>query len=194
MSLSLPAGMQINAPIKPAYESILTHDALTLVAKLHRAFEGRRQELLQARVARQARIDAGEMPDFLPETKHIREGDWKIAPLPKALERRRTEITGPVEAKMIINAYNSGADSYMSDFEDSNSPKWDNQIQGQVNLYKAIRRQLSFINEAGKEYALNDKIATLQIRPRGWHLDEKHVTVDGPVSYTHLTLPTSDLV
>ncbi|HOG04592.1 MAG TPA: malate synthase A, partial [Accumulibacter sp.] len=179
MSLTLPAGMQISAPIQAGYETILTPAALALVARLHRAFEGRRQELLQARIVRQARIDAGEMPDFLPETRHIREGDWKISPLPKALERRRTEITGPVEAKMIINAYNSGADSYMSDFEDSNSPKWDNQIQGQVNLYKAIRRQLSFINEAGKEYTLNDKIATLQIRPRGWHLDEKHVTVDG---------------
>ncbi|HMW56939.1 MAG TPA: malate synthase A, partial [Accumulibacter sp.] len=179
MSLNLPAGMQINAPIQPGYETILTPEALALVAKLHRSFEDRRQELLQARVARQERIDAGEMPDFLPETRSIRDGDWKIAPLPKALERRRTEITGPVEAKMIINAYNSGADSYMSDFEDSNSPKWDNQIQGQVNLYKAIRRQLSFTNEAGKKYTLNDTIATLQIRPRGWHLDEKHVTVDG---------------
>ncbi|MDQ5881310.1 MAG: malate synthase, partial [Pseudomonadota bacterium] len=134
MSLNLPAGVQITGPIKPGFESILTHDALALVAKLHRAFEGRRQELLKARVARQARIDAGEMPDFLPETKAIREGDWKIAPLPKALERRRTEITGPVEAKMIINAFNSGADSYVTDFEDSNSPNWFNQVQGQVNL------------------------------------------------------------
>ncbi|MBI4741981.1 MAG: malate synthase A [Betaproteobacteria bacterium] len=176
---ALPSGMQINASIKPAYETILTADALALVARLHRAFEPRRQQLLAARLARQARIDAGEMPDFLPETKHIREGGWKIAPLPKALERRRTEITGPVEAKMIINAYNSGADSYMTDFEDSNSPKWDNQIQGQINLYQAIRRELTYTNEAGKEYRLNDKIATLQIRPRGWHLDEKHVTVDG---------------
>src|SRR6185295_2852302 len=114
-----------------------------------------------------------------PETKAVREGDWKIAPLPKALERRRTEITGPVEAKMIINAFNSGADSYMTDFEDSNSPNWFNQIQGQVNLFDAIRRKLAFKNEAGKEYKLNDKIATLQIRPRGWHLDEKHVLVDG---------------
>jgi hypothetical protein len=179
MSLNLPAGVQITGPIKPGYESILTHDALALVAKLHRAFEARRQELLKARVARQARIDAGEMPDFLPETKHIRAGDWKIAPVPAALQCRRVEITGPVEAKMIINAFNSGADSYMTDFEDSNSPNWDNQIQGQVNLYKAIRRELSFKNEAGKEYKLNDKIATLQIRPRGWHLDEKHVLVDG---------------
>ncbi|MFM8338843.1 MAG: malate synthase A, partial [Fluviibacter sp.] len=135
MSLKLPAGVQINAPINARYEEILTPEALEFVAKLHRAFEPRRQELLKKRVERQARIDAGEMPDFLPETKAIREGDWKIAPLPKALERRRTEITGPVEAKMIINAFNSGADSYMTDFEDSNSPNWENQIQGQVNLY-----------------------------------------------------------
>jgi malate synthase len=179
MSLNLPAGIQVTGPINPGYETILTADALALVAKLHRAFNSRRLELLKARADRQARIDAGEMPDFLPETAHIRNGEWKIAPLPKALERRRTEITGPVEAKMIINAYNSGADSYMTDFEDSNSPKWENQIQGQVNIYKAIRRELSFKNEVGKEYKLDDKIATLQIRPRGWHLDEKHVTVDG---------------
>jgi malate synthase len=142
--MALPAGVQINAPVSAEYATILTPAALELVAKLHRAFEPRRKELLAARITRQARIDAGEMPDFLPETKHIREGDWKIAPLPKALECRRVEITGPVEAKMVINAYNSGADSYMTDFEDSNSPKWDNQIQGQINLYKAIRRQLRF--------------------------------------------------
>ncbi len=179
MAINLPAGMQITAPVKPEWESILTTEALEFVAKLHRAFEGRRQELLKARIERQARIDAGEMPDFLPETAHIRNGDWKVAPVPAALQCRRVEITGPVEAKMIINAFNSGADSYMTDFEDSNSPNWENQIQGQVNLYKAIRRELSFKNEAGKEYKLNDKIATLQIRPRGWHLDEKHVLVDG---------------
>ncbi|MGB5010125.1 MAG: malate synthase A [Candidatus Dechloromonas phosphoritropha] len=179
MSLNLPQGVQITGPIKPGFETILTHDALALVAKLHRAFESRRQELLKARVARQARIDGGEMPDFLPETKSVREGDWKVAPVPPTLHCRRVEITGPVEAKMIINAFNSGADSYMADFEDSNSPNWNNQIQGQVNMYKAIRRELAFKNEAGKEYKLNDKIATLQIRPRGWHLDEKHVTVDG---------------
>jgi malate synthase len=179
MSLNLPAGVQVTGPIQPGYESILTFEALELVAKLHHAFEARRQELLGARVERQARIDAGEMPDFLPETKHIREGDWKVAPVPPALHCRRVEITGPVEAKMIINAYNSGADSYMTDFEDSNSPNWENQIQGQINLYKAIRRELSFKGDNGKEYKLNDKIATLQIRPRGWHLDEKHVLVDG---------------
>ena len=179
MSLNLPQGVQITGPIKPGYESVLTFEALELVAKLHRACEARRQELLKARVARQARIDAGEMPDFLPETAHIRASDWKVAPVPPALHCRRVEITGPVEAKMIINAFNSGADSYMTDFEDSNSPNWDNQIQGQINLYKAIRRELSFKGENGKEYKLNDKIATLQIRPRGWHLDEKHVLVDG---------------
>ncbi|QWT45012.1 malate synthase A [Azospira inquinata] len=179
MSLNLPAGVAITGPLLPRFDQILTREALELVAKLHRAFEPRRQELLKARAARQARMDAGEMPDFLPETKHIREGDWKVAPVPPALHCRRVEITGPVERKMIINAFNSGADSYMTDFEDSNSPNWYNQIQGQVNLFDAIRRNISFTNEAGKEYRLNDKIATLQIRPRGWHLDEKHVTVDG---------------
>src|SRR6266581_3276500 len=176
--LKLPAGVQITAPLHPRFDEILTPDALALVAKLHRAFESRRRELLHARVTRQIRIDAGEMPDFLPETRHIREGTWRVAPLPKALECRRVEITGPVERKMIINAFNSGADSYMADFEDSNSPKWFNQIQGQVNLKDAIRRTIS-LEQGGKVYRLNDKIATLQMRPRGWHLDEKHVQVDG---------------
>ncbi|MDO9089548.1 MAG: malate synthase A, partial [Burkholderiaceae bacterium] len=160
MSIPLPAGMQINAPILPGFESILTLPALALVAKLHRAFEPRRQALLAARAERAKRLDAGERPDFLPETRAIREGDWKIAPIPKALYCRRVEITGPVEAKMVINAFNSGADSYMTDFEDSNSPLWTNQIQGQVNLYQAIRRTLS-LEQNGKRYQLNDKIATL---------------------------------
>jgi malate synthase len=179
MSFHLPAGITIDAPIHPGYESILTPEALELVAKLHRAFEPRRRELLRLRAKRQKKFDAGEMPDFLPATHAIRESDWKIAPLPPALACRRVEITGPVEAKMIINALNSGADSYMADFEDSNSPKWENQIQGQINLYQAIRRELTFQNEAGKHYNLNEKTATLLIRPRGWHLDEKHVRVDG---------------
>jgi len=178
MSLQLPAGVQINAPILPGFETILTPDALALVAKLHRQFEPRRRELLAARVERAKRLDAGERPDFLPQTRHIRDGDWKIAPLPKALECRRVEITGPVEAKMVINAFNSGADSYMTDFEDSNSPSWTNQIQGQINLGRAIRRTLT-LEQNGKVYKLNDRIATLQVRPRGWHLDEKHVLVDG---------------
>ncbi len=178
MSIALPAGVQINAPILPGFETILTPDALALVAKLHRAFEPRRQELLAARAARARRIDAGERPDFLPETRHVRDGDWKVAPVPPALHCRRVEITGPVDAKMVINALNSGADSYMTDFEDSNSPLWSNQIQGQINLGKAIRRTLT-LEQNGKLYKLGAKVATLQVRPRGWHLDEKHVLVDG---------------
>lgn len=176
--ITLPAGMQITGEIKPGFEQILTPEALELVAKLSRAFEPRRQELLAARVARAARLDAGELPDFLPETKHVREGDWKIAPIPKALECRRVEITGPVERKMVINALNSGADSYMTDFEDSNTPNWDNQLTGQLNMRDAVRRTIS-LEQNGKSYKLNDTIATLVVRPRGWHLDEKHVLVDG---------------
>jgi len=175
---NLPQGVTINAEITPEFAEILTPDALALVAKLSRAFEPRRQELLAARVERAKRLDAGERPDFLPKTKSIREGDWKIAPVPEALYCRRVEITGPVDAKMVINAFNSGADSYMTDFEDSNSPSWSNQIQGQINLKAAIRRTLT-LQQGQKTYKLNDKIATLQVRPRGWHLDEKHVLVDG---------------
>ncbi|MEB0032271.1 malate synthase A [Undibacterium sp. RTI2.1] len=176
--IKLPAGMEIKGEIKPGFEQILTLEALELVAKLSRAFEPRRQELLAARAARALRLDAGELPDFLPETKHIREGDWKIAPIPKALECRRVEITGPVERKMVINALNSGADSYMTDFEDSNTPNWDNQISGQINMRDAVRRTIS-LEQNGKSYKLNDTIANLVVRARGWHLDEKHVLVDG---------------
>jgi malate synthase len=170
--------MQINAPIQPGFETILTLPALELVVRLHRTFQARRQQLLAARVERARRLDAGERPDFLSETKAIRDGDWKVAPIPQALQCRRVEITGPVDAKMVINAFNSGADSYMTDFEDSNSPSWSNQIQGQINLGHAIRRTLT-LEQGGKTYRLNERIATLQVRPRGWHLDEKHVLVDG---------------
>jgi len=173
-----PAGVQIGAPVSSEFAEILTPDALALVVKLHRQFESRRQELLAKRVERQKQIDAGKLPDFLPETRNIREGSWTIAPLPKDLECRRVEITGPVERKMIINALNSGADAYMTDFEDSNAPNWFNQIQGQINVRDAIRRVIS-LEQGGKQYRLNDKVATLLVRPRGWHLDEKHVTVDG---------------
>ncbi|MEW6371558.1 MAG: malate synthase A [Pseudomonadota bacterium] len=178
MTIATPNGLEIRAEIKPGYEQILTPEALDLVAKLTRQFEPRRQELLAARVERARRLDAGERPDFLPETAHIREGDWKISPIPAALECRRVEITGPVERKMVINALNSGADSYMTDFEDSNSPNWDNQITGQINMRDAVRRTIS-LEQNGKSYKLNDKVATLVVRPRGWHLDEKHVLVDG---------------
>ncbi|GMV59841.1 malate synthase A [Betaproteobacteria bacterium PRO7] len=176
--MNLPQGVAIKAPLKPGFEKILTHDALALVARLHRAFNPRRIELLARRAERAKRLDAGEKPDFLAETKHVREGDWKIGPLPKDLLCRRVEITGPVERKMIINALNSGADAYMTDFEDSNAPNWDNQITGQLNLIDAVRRTITF-EQGGKTYRLNEKIATLVVRPRGWHLDEKHVLVDG---------------
>ncbi|ARP87227.1 malate synthase A [Bordetella genomosp. 9] len=178
MSLTLPAGVAIDAPIEPGFETVLTHDALALVADLHRTFEARRQELLAARAARAKRLDTGEKPDFLPETRHIREGDWTIAPLPADLQCRRVEITGPVDRKMVINALNSGADSYMTDFEDSNTPNWRNQIAGQINLMDAVRRTIR-LEQGGKTYQLNEKTAVLLVRPRGWHLDEKHVTVDG---------------
>jgi malate synthase len=178
MALQLPTGLEIKGEIKPGYEQILSPQALALVAKLSRTFESRRKELLAARAERAKRLDAGERPDFLPETKHIREGDWKIAPIPKALECRRVEITGPVERKMVINALNSGADSYMTDFEDSNTPNWDNQITGQLNMREAVRKTITF-EQNGKTYKLNEKVATLVVRPRGWHLEEKHVLVDG---------------
>lgn len=178
MTNGIPSGMEIRAEIKPGYEQILTPEALELVARLSRQFEPRRQQLLAARAERAKRLDAGERPDFLAETAHIRAGGWKIAPIPPALECRRVEITGPVERKMVINALNSGADSYMTDFEDSNTPNWDNQITGQLNMRDAVRGTIS-LEQGGKSYKLNDKVATLVVRPRGWHLDEKHVQVDG---------------
>src|ERR1700754_5139422 len=176
--LPLPQGMNITGEIKPGFDTILTREALALVAQLHRAFEPRRRELLKARAERVKRLDGGERPDFLAHTKSIRDADWTIAPLPKDLECRRVEITGPVERKMVINALNSGADSYMTDFEDSNAPSWDNQITGHISLKDAVRRTIS-LEQNGKSYTLNDKVATLIVRPRGWHLDEKHVKVDG---------------
>lgn len=180
--MKLPDGLQIDAKAlassPPEFQEILTADALAFFAKVARSFESRRQELLAARQVRARKLNSGEKPDFLPDTKTIREGNWTISPLPADLLCRRVEITGPVERKMIINALNSGADSYMADFEDSNTPNWKNQIQGQINLRDAIRRKIDF-ETSGKKYALNAKIATLLVRPRGWHLDEKHVTLDG---------------
>ncbi|MGN4224855.1 malate synthase A, partial [Burkholderia gladioli] len=177
-TLKLPQGMAITGEIRPGYDAILTPEALELVARLHRAFEPRRQELLKLRAERTRRLDAGERPDFLADTQAVRDGDWKVAPLPADLQCRRVEITGPVERKMIINALNSGADSYMTDFEDSNAPVWTNQLDGQINLFDAVRKTIS-LEQNGKSYRLNERVATLIVRPRGWHLDEKHVTVDG---------------
>ena len=172
-------GIEIIGRITPEYAEILTPAAIAFAAKLQRAFGGRRTELLARRQARQADLDAGKLPDFLPETRAIREGDWTCAPVPADIQDRRTEITGPVDRKMIINALNSGAKVFMADFEDANTPKWDNNIQGQINLRDAIRRRIDYVSPEGKAYKLNDKTATLFVRARGWHLPEKHVRVDG---------------
>src|SRR3569623_1694705 len=174
----MPQGVEIRAEMRAGYEKVLTTEALSLVAKLSRTFEARRQELLVARLALAERLDAGEQLDFPAETADIRKKEWGIAPLPKALERRRVDLTGPVDRKMVINALNSCADSYMADFEDANTPNWNNQIGGQINLIDAVRRTITF-EQYGKQYRLNDNTATLIMRPRGWHLDEKHVLVDG---------------
>jgi len=172
-------GLRINAPIRPGYEAILTDEALKFVADLVRALRDRVNEQLHARADRQKRFDANTRPDFLPETKSIREGNWTVAPLPADLQDRRVEITGPVDRKMIINALNSGANVFMADFEDSNSPTWDNAIQGQINLRDAIAGTISFTAENGKQYKLGPNPAVLLVRPRGWHLLERHVELDG---------------
>ncbi|MFC7392964.1 malate synthase A [Scopulibacillus cellulosilyticus] len=166
------------------YAEILTPEALNFIKKLHRNFNDRRKELLQRRQLRQKEIDNGKLPDFLPETEDIRNGSWTIAPLPEDLQDRRVEITGPVDRKMVINALNSGAKLFMADFEDATSPTWDNIIGGQVNLRDAINKNISFTDsKSGKKYQLNDKTATLIPRPRGWHMEEKHILIDGePVS------------
>jgi len=172
-------GIQINAPVSSEFAEILTPEAMDFVAKLIRTFSGRREELLRRRVLRQAEIDAGKMPDFLPETENIRNSDWTVAPLPNDLLDRRVEITGPSERKMIINALNSGAKVFMSDFEDSLSPTWEATITGQLNLRDAVNRTISYVSPEGKQYALNEETAVLLVRPRGWHLPEKHVLIDG---------------
>jgi malate synthase len=177
------AGIDIKKELSPAYKDILTSDALDLVAKLQRTFNERRVELLMRREGRQREFSAGRLPDFLPETREVREGAWQVAPIPEPLQDRRVEITGPVERKMMINALNSGAKVFMGDFEDALTPSWDNVVQGQINARDAIRRTIRFENPDGKVYELKDEIATLIVRPRGWHLDEKHVLIDGkPVS------------
>ncbi|HQR09945.1 MAG TPA: malate synthase A [Casimicrobiaceae bacterium] len=172
-------GIEISGRITPEYAQILTPDAMGFVAKLQRAFGGRREELLARRAVRQAEFDAGKLPDFLTETRAVREGDWTCAPVGADIADRRVEITGPVDRKMIVNALNSGAQVFMADFEDANTPRWDNNIQGHINLRDAIRRRIDFVSPEGKSYALKEKLATLFVRPRGWHLPEKHVKIDG---------------
>src|SRR6266851_3410941 len=173
----------LKGPNQGRSTEVLTPEALAFVARLQRQFGERRLELLSKRDERQARLDAGEQPRFLPETHSVRESEWKVAKAPKDLQDRRVEITGPTDRKMLINALNSGARVFMADFEDSNSPTWSNLVGGQVNLIDAIERRIDFTSPEGKEYRLNDRVATLLVRPRGWHLDEKHLELDGkPVS------------
>jgi malate synthase len=176
-------GVEIKAPVEGHRKEILSSEALDFVASLQRRFDSTRRSLLARRAERQTEFDSGSMPDFLTETKAVREGDWKVAPWPGDLAERRVEITGPTERKMVINALNSGASTFMADFEDANSPTWDNMVDGHVNLIDAIERTIEFSSPEGKHYRLNDDVATLLVRPRGWHLVEKHVLVDGrPVS------------
>ena len=177
----LPAGVNLTRADVPHLDAVLTPDALEFVADLHRSFNPRRLELLARRVERQARFDAGELPDFLPETLSVREdGSWRVASAPADLEDRRVEITGPAEPKMMINALNSGAKVFMCDFEDALSPTWENVVTGQWAVSQAVRRRLTFDEKA---YTLNESVGTLIIRPRGWHLPEAHVLVDGePIS------------
>src|SRR5688500_8027462 len=176
-------GIQVPPHQPNLYDRILTPQAIGFVAHLHRKYEQRRRDLMKARAERQARLDAGETFGFLPETRSIRESAWTVAPVPADLQDRRVEITGPVERKMVINALNSGASTFMADFEDSATPTWDNMIQGQINLRQAVDRSIGFKSAEGKCYQLNEKTATLIVRPRGWHLLEQHMLVDGdPVS------------
>ncbi|MGX1743276.1 malate synthase A [Bosea sp. NPDC055353] len=179
-TLALPAGVVVKGALQPDFEQILSTEALGFVADLHRRFNETRKRLLALRAERQKRFDAGETPDFLAETRHIREGDWTVAPIPADLTDRRVEITGPVDRKMIVNALNSGAKVFMADFEDASSPVWANMIEGQVNLRDRWANRIDFTDPTnGKDYKLKAKPAVLIIRPRGWHLPERHIEIDG---------------
>lgn len=181
--ISTPESVEVVGSLQEGFEEILTKDALAFVAGLHREFDARRRELLARRDERQVEFDNGALPDFLSDTEEIRFSSWQVAPTPEDLQQRWAEITGPVDRKMMIGALNSGADAFMADFEDALSPTWDNIVNGQINARDAVRREITFENPDGSVRTLNEKIATLLIRPRGWHLDEKHVLVDGkPVS------------
>jgi malate synthase len=180
MTLSLPSGVEIKGEIKPGDTAVLTHDALLFMAELERKFGARRRALMERRAELQTKLDAGWKPDFLPETKKIRDADWSVAALPKDLLDQRIEITGPVDRKMVVNALNSGASVYMADFEDASTPSWRNLVEGQINLKDAIAGTIDFTDPAsGKAYKLAANTAVLKVRPRGWHLPENHVLVDG---------------
>ena len=179
VATAVPPGVEVRGPAVAGLERVLTPEALEFVARLQRQFGARRLELLAARKRRQAVLDRGVLPDFLPETADVRSGSWSVAPAPADLADRRVEITGPAEPKMMINAFNSGARVFMADLEDSLSPTWANVVGGQAALADAVRRRLEFTSPEGKAYTLNEQIATLVVRPRGWQLDERHLLVDG---------------
>src|SRR5712692_9964665 len=170
--------MSLLGRVSAEFAEILTEKALDFIADLHRRFDPRRQDLLARRAARQEEFDRGKLPDFLPDTQKTREQEWRVAPQPKDLLDRRVELTGPTDRKMVINALNSGASTFMADFEDANCPTWHNMVDGQINLRDAVRRTITF-EQSGKRYHLKDKTAVMIPRPRGWHLDEKHLHVDG---------------
>jgi malate synthase len=178
-SLELPSGCTVSGELHPGYETVLTTEALAFIAGLARRFGPRVSELLARREARQAEIDAGRLPDFLPETRAVRDSDWRVTSIPRDLQDRRVEITGPTDRKMIINALNSGARVFMADCEDSMTPTWANVVVGQINLRDAVARRIEYANPDGRKYQLNPVVATLMVRPRGWHLHEKHLQVDG---------------
>ena len=191
--MSAIEGVTIKGEMAPRYDEVLTDEALAFLAGLHRAFDGTRKELLAARVARQKEIDAGALPDFLPETASIRDGDWTVAPIPNDLQDRRVEITGPVDRKMIINALNCGAKVFMADFEDASSPTWTNMMDGQVNMIDRWSGNIDFTDERGREYKLSPTPAVLLVRPRGWHLLEEHIEVDGePMSANRVGFRRND--
>jgi malate synthase len=177
---SLPQGITLTAPVTGRMGEILTPEALAFLAHLERTFGARRRQLLAERQKVQAKLDQGWRPGFPSETRNIRAADWRVGAIPQDLRDRRVEITGPVDRKMVINALNSGANCFMADFEDASTPTWDNMVTGQINLADAVRRAIDYTDPAsGKRYALHDKTATLIVRPRGWHLDEAHICIDG---------------
>src|SRR5215510_4093592 len=178
-NVELIRGLEVLGPVTDEQAEILSPEALEFVAQLHREFNPRRLELLRQRKLRQEALDRGEMPHFLPETRAVREGDWQVQPVPEDLQNRRVEITGPVDRKMVINALNSGANCFMADFEDAHSPTWEGTLDGQINLREANRGRIQYSTPEGKQYRLKEKVATLLVRPRGWHLPEKHLRIDG---------------
>src|SRR5437867_12141831 len=183
---AMPPGLKILRPLTEQQNEILSVDALDFFIQLQREFNPRRLELLRERSLPQQAIDLGEMPHLLSETRSVREGNWQVLPVPKDLQIRKVEITGPVDRKMVINALNSGANCYMADFEDAHSPTWSATLDGQINVRDAVRGTIDYVSPEGKRYALKEKVATLLLRPRGWHLPEKHLRVDGTVTSASL--------